>query len=485
MLFVRGDRSVTTYNGTSVVTTLRTKGKIMEPGNLPPTTNIGANLFETVGNPYASAIDFSNALGQTRTGNVNDVFYLWDPRLGGAFGYGAYQTCTKSGANYLISPGGGSYGALNSIQNTIQSGQAFFVSAGAGGGTLIFNELAKTTGGKLFTRPGLTVPVKRLNNCLFIVSGNTRTLMDGVVAEFDRTYSNNLDRLDAIKLLNGNENLGIMSGGKLLAVERRANIQNRDTIYYNFSQSRMAHYQFEFTPENIAREGLKAFLEDKYLGTRTQVSLTGTTRVNFNIENTPGSAAPNRFRLVFIDKDRPDFFSLLSAKNLDKEVLVSWKTGGEDIDGTYQVERSPDGKQFTMIHAEPVQAVNSYTWKDTNPLPGTNYYRIHNPDQANKSSYSNQVKVTVAQGNRSISVYPNPVTDGIMYLRFRGLLKGDYLLKLFNNTGQLIMSKNLFYTEATVNEPVKLPKGISKGLYKLEITHPDGTKYIEQVFINN
>lgn len=485
MLFVRGDRQVSTSGAAPTITTLRTKGKIMEPGNVPPITNIGANKLESVGNPYASAIDFSNTSGVVRAGAVNDVFYLWDPRLGGSFGFGAYQTCTKSGANYLISPGGGSYGALNSVQNTIQSGQAFFVSAGAGGGTITFNELAKTAGSKLFTRPGITVPVKRLNNCLYIVSGNTRTLMDGVVAEFDLSYSNNLDRMDAIKLLNGNENLGIRTGGKILAVERRANLQNRDTIFYNMSQGRLAHYQFEFTPENIGKKGLKAFLEDKYLGTRTPVSLTDTTRINFSIENVSASFASDRFRLVFINKDRLNNpFSLLSAENRDNDVLVSWKTGGADIAGNYQVERSPDGKQFTMIHNEPVQDVDSYIWKDTDPLPGVNYYRIHNPDLANRSSYSNEVKITVEQGDRSIKVYPNPVSDGIIKLRFRGHLKGEYLLKLYNNAGQLLMTRTLNHSGITDNEPVKLPGSILKGIYKLEILHPSGTKQTEQLIIS-
>jgi hypothetical protein len=61
MLFVRGDRTVTTSASPATATTLRTTGKIFDPvSNIPPVTTIGAGKFESIGNPYASAIDFSN-----------------------------------------------------------------------------------------------------------------------------------------------------------------------------------------------------------------------------------------------------------------------------------------------------------------------------------------------------------------------------------------------------------------------------------------
>ena len=483
MLFVRGDRSVITYNGTAVPTTLRTKGKIMEPGNPPPVTTIAAaNLFESIGNPYVSEIDFRNV---TKSANVQDIFYLWDPRLGGAFGYGGYQTCTKSGADYLISPGGGSYTSLNMPKDTIESGQAFFVSTvgAAGGGTVSFAEIAKVSGSRLFARPQPSVRVKRISNLLYIVSNGNHVLIDGVVNQFDRTFSNQVDMLDAVKLANTGESLGISRDGKLLAVERSGIIRDQDTIHYNLGQLRVMEYQFELIPENIARQGLKAFLIDKYLHTRTPVSLMDTTRINFSIVNIPGSYAADRFMLVFLEKDRPFIYSILDAEHMEDGNIVNWETGVENTPGTYVVERSADGINFSKIYSEPLEGTGYYSWKDTNPLAGDNYYRIHNPDPADKASYSNKVKLVIAKTATAITVYPNPVKDGVLNLRFNGLSAGDYLLKLYNNAGQLVMSGNLQHTEKVDIEHIQLSVGLANGIYKLEIIQPGGSQLSTPVFI--
>ena len=59
-MFVRGDRSVYTSAGTATPTVLRTKGTLFTPAHPPLTSNVAAGLFESVGNPYASAIDMRN-----------------------------------------------------------------------------------------------------------------------------------------------------------------------------------------------------------------------------------------------------------------------------------------------------------------------------------------------------------------------------------------------------------------------------------------
>ncbi len=72
----------------------------------------------------------------------------------------AYQTFSNDGSgNYVITPGGGSYGASGSISNYIQSGQAFFVQGDTGGGSLTFKEGAKTTGsGVVSVAPPVPTP---------------------------------------------------------------------------------------------------------------------------------------------------------------------------------------------------------------------------------------------------------------------------------------------------------------------------------------
>ncbi len=325
MIFVRGDRTVNTIAAPATATTLRTTGKIFDPvSNVPPVTSIGAGKFESIGNPYASAIDFSNDLAVVKSANVQKIFYVWDPKLGG--GYGAYQTCTKgSGIDYTISPGGGSYGIGGSVNNTIQNGQAFFVRSVGGTGTITFTENAKITGSSLVTRQGIDPGSrnKEMRTNLYLVSRDHSTLLDGVVTEFDVNYSNSVDVMDALKLVNTGESIGIINRSEILSVERKANIRSLDTISYKLDRLKLQQYEFEFRPLNISRPGLQAFLEDSYLRTSYPVSLTGTSMISFNVLNDPASYASNRFRLVFRQKRLPFMYSNKKAGAVKPEENIA------------------------------------------------------------------------------------------------------------------------------------------------------------------
>jgi len=303
MLFVRGDRTVTTSSTPATTTNLRSTGKIFDPvSNIPPVTNIGADKFESIGNPYASAIDFSNDLGVVKSANVQRVFYIWDPKLGGNNNFGGYQTCIKgSGNDYTILPGGGSYDAAGSVQNLIQSGQAFFVHTFGGSGTVSFTENAKVTGSRLVTRPPFTGAGnnRKLRTNLYAVNGNSTVLLDAVLNEFSAAYSSNIDIMDAVKPENLNESLGLLRGNEILVAERRANIIVDDTVFYDLQKLRVQEYELEFVPASMAMPGLSAFLEDGYLHTSTAVSLSANSRIRFTVLSDRASYDPARFRLVF------------------------------------------------------------------------------------------------------------------------------------------------------------------------------------------
>lgn len=301
MIFVRGDRSVTSSGSAPTATTLRTTGKIFDPiSNVPPVTNIATGKFESIGNPYASAIDFSNDLAVIKSANIQKVFYVWDPKLGGNNNLGGYQTCIKgTGSDYTILPGGGSYDSAGTVQNLVQSGQAFFVRTFGGTGNISFTENAKVKGSRLFTRPGIPNVIKQLRTSLYAISGEQETILDAVLSEFNAAFSNHIDILDVLKLHNTNETIGISSSDQLLAVERRGDILPADYISFNLNRLKIQQYAFKFNPVNLLKQGREAFLEDRYLQTKTPVSLSAITKISFYVLIDPGSYATDRFRLVF------------------------------------------------------------------------------------------------------------------------------------------------------------------------------------------
>ena len=87
MLFIRGDRTVTSAYAPANNTILRSRGALLT-GNIGPVTVL-PDHFQSVGNPYASLIDFKKL---TKDVAVDNKFYTWDPYLYGTYGYGGYQT---------------------------------------------------------------------------------------------------------------------------------------------------------------------------------------------------------------------------------------------------------------------------------------------------------------------------------------------------------------------------------------------------------
>ena len=484
MLFVRGDRSVQTSATTATPTTMRTRGKLYSPGaEAPATVTVQANKYESIGNPYASAIDFTLL---TLGANVDNAFYVWDPTLGGSYGLGGYQTISSAGGWIPSSAGTTNYPAATA-NSKLQSGQAFLVHATATPlNTVGFTEAAKVSGSAVVFRPAINNNPSVMRSVLYSGTGNTANIADGNIVAFDRNYRNGYDGNDAVKFMNTGENFGMSKFEKILSVEARRPVVYTDTIFYNLTNLRKQAYEFRFAPENLDIPGLHAYLVDKFHQTTTAVSLSSETDVVFAITDNPASAAADRFMIIFRKRGGHHFiFSNLKAARQENDVFINWETEEGNDGVTYEVERSADGINFSSIHTEQANGNTGYSWKDTDPLPGLNYYRIHNLDKDNAgSSYSNKEKVLPTQGNDVVTVYLNPVKNGLLGLQFNSNLKGTYYLQLYNSAGQLIW-KNDFYQEGLkIKSTFKLPVAIAKGIYKLDITQPDGTRCVKQVFID-
>ena len=489
MLYVRGDRTATNLNALITSTTLKTTGSL-RIGSYPVTPiAIAAGKFDIIGNPYPSQIDFRNV---TKDAGLDNTFYLWDPKLAGVNGLGAYQTCIISGASYVISPGGGSYGINGSTNNTIQSGMAFFVHATTGGAgvtnAITFLETSKASG-IVNTGFNPVVSSEQFVTNLYAVNGGVNTLADGNLVLYDNTYSNSVDANDALKLNNFGLNLGLLRTGNNLSVEKRQIIGSTDTVFYNITGAPQQQYQLEFIASNLNHPALYGFLQDTYLATTTPLNLNGSTLVNFTIDANPLSGTASRFRVVFSPiSTLPISVSNLTAHAQNtSEIMVEWSVENERNMQQYEVEKSIDGVSFTSRTIVIANNANTahYRWLDANAVSGYNYYRIKSVSLNGEIHYSFVVKVLEGgPGRQEIIVYPNPVTDGRINLQLNNMPAGSYGLKLFNAAGQVVFSKQVMHQQGSSSESIYSKAGLAKGIYQLEVTKPDMSKNVTQLKFN-
>ncbi len=306
----------------------------------------------------------------------------------------------------------------------------------------------------------------QLRSNLYIVppAGGDPVLMDGNLVQYDSSYSNELDGMDARKMSNPSENWGMLRGATTLVIE--------------------ITYQIEIITANLDKNKRVGYLEDAYLKSSVMLDLNGTTRVNFAVTSDPASKASNRFRIVFSTPEPevilPVIFISTKAVQQQKSVSIDWKTVNEKRVKIYNVEKSLDGKRFEKASELKTGDLN-YTWTDVNPGQGDNYYRIRTVEIDDVSHVSDIMKVYVAKGNQRYNVFPNPATAGNLNLQFVNQNEGKYEIKLMNSFGQTIMTKSIQHSTGSSQVNVSPSQNLPKGIYKLEIKSPEGDKSVISV----
>lgn len=303
-------------------------------------------------------------------------------------------------------------------------------------------------------------------------------MADGNVVAFDKTYRNNIDGNDAVKIVNSGENFAVKREGKLLTIEAKSPLSENDTIFYNLTNLSKTTYKLIFASENMAATGLQGILIDKYLKTETPVSLRDSTVIEVTINTNAASSAADRFKMAFRQMTAlPVNITSITAINKEEKNIIHWSVENESGIRQYEVEKSTDGNQFSqMAVVNPNNTERGdYISEDANVNAVTNYYRISIVSKDGKVSYSPVVKVNIGKIIAAMEVAPNPILNRTIHLVFRNEPPGKYTISLSNQLGQVILSKTILHTPESASESISA-NSICKGIYDLLIVKPDGNK---------
>jgi hypothetical protein len=134
----------------------------------------------------------------------------------------------------------------------------------------------------------------------------TMAVLDEVFVSYKATYSNEVDQWDAVKATNMGENLGVLTEGQTLAIERKPLPKESDVIALKLWNTKEQTYALEVNPVNLGGTGLTAFVEDRYLKTSTPISLDKPSQVFFTITGDAASATSSRFQIILSRKVTDD-----------------------------------------------------------------------------------------------------------------------------------------------------------------------------------
>ena len=481
-MFIYGDRTNSTTTNNPYKTTFITTGKLLT-GDQTYTTGTSIALSNTVGgytligNPFASPIDWGTV---SRT-NLSNTYWGWDPNLSST---GGYVTVSTTGTTTLIAPFSGSVG----LDQYIQSGQGFFVKTTATSPVLTIAETDKVGNfnGIAFRTGSNNIPLMAINLFYDDITGSN--LVDGALAAFDPTFSNQAGNEDASKIIKSSgEVLALQVQPELLSINARKMPGDEDTLFLHTARLTKTQYRLQIFAKYLDSNALEPYLEDTYLKTSRLLSLTDTN--NVLITTNPSIAASllvNRFRIVFHKSgDINGIISAISAVKENRTVKVSWEVRAEKDVQKYEIQRAGGASGFTKL-GEVVKAVSnttqSYQWIDLNPVLGINHYRIKVVMTDGSSFFSRLASVIIDEQKAEMKIFPNPVQHYEIKMQFINMEKGKYAARLFDTKGQLVMDQVIDYDGLSRNQVIQIRKQLNKGMYFFQLTN-NKTKLNQSIMI--
>lgn len=155
-------------------------------------------------------------------------------------------------------------------------------------------------------------------------------------------------------------------------------------------------------------------------------------------------------------------------------IQLDWRSAEEESANMYYVERSNNGENWKEIGSLIIKSqasFNEYTFRDPNPGPGLNYYRIRQESIDSLKSYSLTRMVYIEDNSISVALSPVPVQD-IVKVTIRGYLKftETAMVRIMDMSGRVIMTR-----------AIQLDK--PEGIIEINIRHYKPGAYI--MFIRN
>ena len=197
-------------------------------------------------------------------------------------------------------------------------------------------------------------------------------------------------------------------------------------------------------------------------------SATNNTTDNYVLSIALSNVQLNEISLAASSAPLPVTWLTFDAVKQNKSALISWSTAQEINSHTFEVLRSADGLAYTSLHtvagAGNKSNISCYSFVDTNPGTGLNYYRILQRDYDGTASYSDIKAIDFNLNLTDFVVLSNPATDGTLNLNLN--LNFNLNLNLYDLSGRLLIEQK---AQAGFNR-IDISH-LNKGMYVLNVNN--------------
>lgn len=169
-----------------------------------------------------------------------------------------------------------------------------------------------------------------------------------------------------------------------------------------------------------------------------------------------------------------------TAAARERTSYLEWRTSEEINSDRFEIERSGDAKSWKQIgsvdaRGEGKAAPLQYAFTDSNPLGGSNFYRLKMVDADETFAYSRIVKVDM-DGQPDWAVYPNPVAEKLF---FSLSIKQNLASAQLTDAG----GRTVYASREPSGDGIDVSR-MPPGLYLLKFSFTDGLSKSYKVLIN-
>lgn len=150
---------------------------------------------------------------------------------------------------------------------------------------------------------------------------------------------------------------------------------------------------------------------------------------------------------------------------------LRWATQQEQNNDYFNVQRSADGVNFETIGRVQAQGTTSntthYTFDDTHPLEGDNYYRLELVETTGATSLSKTILLYLEGDGSTYSFFPNPTT-GTVYYRYQAPAAEQLSIEVLDVLGKEVRMQTVNSAAGLNNIPVDLTD-LPAGTYMVRV----------------
>ncbi len=225
--------------------------------------------------------------------------------------------------------------------------------------------------------------------------------------------------------------------------------------------------------------GANRSIEIITIGNVNKFDQTNAARYNgYGFANKITGVAPNGFST---NSSLPVTFSSFYATKNGSDVQLSWSTAQEFNNNNFEIQRSTDGSNWTVIALVmgmgTTTTTTRYSYTDKNMTAATVYYRIRQVDMDGKFEYTD---VKTIHSNEAAAVAKIYAANNMVNIEFNAATTGTVTARMFNTNGQLVAEQRFQQAQYRITLNTY---GKGAGLYVIEVSDSKGWSQTAKLFL--